>query len=72
MIVLTSDGLGASYVSSSYEHFGGLVSNGPLRSYDDCWFFEVSVDAVREGLEDGVAIGVTTCSPQMLPEDAWL
>ncbi|CAE7428952.1 neurl4 [Symbiodinium sp. CCMP2592] len=80
MISLASDGLAASYASrfqaweslpavSSYEHFGGLVGNGPLRSYDDCWFFEVCVDAVREGLEDGVAIGVTTCSPQMLPEE---
>eukprot|EP00439_Symbiodinium_sp_Y106_P060248 s3364_g8.t2 len=75
MISLASDGLSASYASSSYEHFGGLVGNGPLRSYDDCWFFEVCVDAVREGLEDGVAIGVTTCSPQMVSEEidpCWL
>merc|ERR1719201_2326219 len=53
------------------ELHGGLLGNGPLERSDQGWYFEVRVDSVRPGLQEGMAIGVTTQSPaevKFIPE----
>lgn len=69
MVSLSENGLTASYASSVYELYGGVMGDGPLRSFDDCWFFAIRVESIRPGnCQEGLALGVTTCQPGVVEE----
>eukprot|EP00931_Biecheleriopsis_adriatica_P087762 TRINITY_DN62189_c0_g1_i1.p1 TRINITY_DN62189_c0_g1~~TRINITY_DN62189_c0_g1_i1.p1 ORF type:complete len:725 (+),score=122.32 TRINITY_DN62189_c0_g1_i1:38-2212(+) len=47
------------------EYHGGLVGDGPLRVLEECWFYELRVNSISGGM----AVGVTTCSPNMIKHE---
>lgn len=46
------------------EHFGVLLCEDPVPKFTDGFYFEIEIDRVREGQEDGLGIGVTTTRPK--------
>lgn len=46
--------------------YGALLSEKPIKPCGDGFYFEVRVDSVTTGEEDGLAVGVTTTSPEEL------
>jgi len=46
------------------QHFGVLLSEDPIPRFDAGYYFEIEIDRVREGEEDGLGIGVTTTKPK--------
>eukprot|EP00929_Paragymnodinium_shiwhaense_P037656 TRINITY_DN20020_c0_g1_i4.p1 TRINITY_DN20020_c0_g1~~TRINITY_DN20020_c0_g1_i4.p1 ORF type:complete len:2497 (+),score=567.91 TRINITY_DN20020_c0_g1_i4:1495-8985(+) len=65
-VKLSEDGTSAEHIgrSSGDDLSGGIISDGPLRHYEAGWYFEVLLDRIHEGPEDGLVIGVTTLAPQ--------